>query len=362
MSTEFHQLTVKTVERLTKDSVAVTFDLPKDLSSEYQYIQGQHLTLRADINNQDIRRSYSICSSVNEHVLQVGIKRIEDGLFSNYANDSLKAGMILDVMSPQGHFYSELSKDNKKKYLMLAVGSGITPMLSHIKTIFDTEPNAMITLIYGNKSSNQMMFREKLSFIKNANLNRFNWVNLYTKEESDAAVFNGRINAEKLVELDKAKVIDIKTFDDVFLCGPEQMINNVNGFLKANQFSKEQIHFELFYAESADEQSKKSQSERAEKYAGKIANVAIKVSGRKTTIELPMGGENILDAALENGADLPFSCKAGVCATCKAKVIKGKVEMDMNHSLTEQEVKDGVILTCQAHPITDDVEVDFDYI
>ena len=270
--------------------------------------------------------------------------------------------MTLDVMPPQGHFYSELSVDSNKHYLMLAVGSGITPMLSHIKTIFEYEPKAMITLIYGNQSTNQMMFREKLSFIKNANISRFHWVNLYTKEESDATVFNGRISAEKLVELDNAKVIDIKGFDDVFLCGPELMINNVNEFLKANKFSNEQVHFELFYAESADELSKKNQTERAQKYAGKIANVAIKVSGRKTTIELPMGGENILDAALENGADLPFSCKAGVCATCKAKVIKGKVEMDMNHSLTEQEVKDGVILTCQAHPISDDVEVDFDYI
>lgn len=361
MSTEFHQLNILSVEKLTRDAVAVTFEVPQDLASEYQYKQGQHLTLKADIDGQDIRRSYSICNSVQDQKLTVGIKRIEAGIFSNYANESLKKGMTLEVMPPQGHFYTDLSADCCKNYLLIAVGSGITPNLSHIRSILEAEPQSRVTLIYGNKSTALMMFRDKLSFIKNAYLERFQWVNLFTKEESDAELFNGRINGEKLAALDKAHVIELKSYDDVFLCGPEEMITDVAEFLKQQGLSEESIHYELFFSGSAEEKAQQNQAERAEKYGEKTATVSVKVAGRKTTMELAMGGENILDAAMENGADLPFSCKGGVCATCKAKVIKGKVEMDLNHSLTEQEVDEGMILTCQAHPVSEEVEVDFDF-
>ena len=206
-----------------------------------------------------------------------------------------------------------------------------------------------------------MMFREQLSFIKNAYMSRFHWINLFTQEESEIEYFNGRVCAQKLTALNEVGLINLESFDDVFLCGPEAMINNVSEFLSSTGIAEDNIHYELFYAESAEQNLQKQQSKRAQKYAGKVANVSVKVAGRKTNIELPMGGDNILDAALESGADLPFSCKAGVCATCKAKVRKGQVEMDANHSLTEQEVENGIILTCQSHPITDDVEVDFDY-
>jgi len=361
MSTEFHSLKIAAVENLTKEAVAVTFELPAELADEYRYVQGQHLTLKADINGADTRRSYSICNSVRDQKLTVGIKRIDQGVFSNYANEELKKGMVLEVMAPHGHFYTELSADNEKNYLLIAVGSGITPNLSHVQSILETEPKSTMTLIYGNKSSALMMFRDKISFIKNAYLDRFQLVNLFTREESDAELFNGRISAQKLIELDQARVIDLKSIDDIFLCGPEDMINEMVAFFKANQFNEDKVHYELFFAGSAEQKAQENQQKRASKYGEKMATVSVKVAGRKTTMELAMGGENILDAAMDNGADLPFSCKGGVCATCKAKVIKGQVEMDLNHSLTEEEVAEGMILTCQAHPVTDEVEVDFDF-
>ncbi len=360
MSTEFYSLTIQSVEKLTKDAVALTFDVPDSLKDTFQYIQGQHLTLKETIAEQDVRRSYSICNSAQQQKLTVGIKKIATGLFSNFANEKLKAGMILDVMPPQGHFYTDLAKNNKKNYLMLAVGSGVTPILSQVQTILAAEPESKVTLIYGNKSTPLMMFREKLCFIKNDYLTRFQWINLFTKEENDAELFNGRISQQKLNDLNEAKLIDLKSFDDVFVCGPEEMINEVVTYLKTIGFSDEKLHYELFFAGASEQKAQASQIERAQKYGEKIASVSVKVAGRKTIMELAMGGDNILDAAMEHGADLPFSCKGGVCATCKAKVVKGEVEMDMNHSLTPQEVEEGMILTCQAHPVSDDVEIDFD--
>lgn len=361
MSTDFFPLTLSKVERLTKDAVALSFNVPAELKSQFEYIQGQHLTLKADIDGQDIRRSYSICQGVNEQQLQVGIKAIDGGVFSNYANSELKAGMTLEVMPPQGHFYTELNADNEKHYLFIAVGSGITPNLSHIRSILANEPKSKVTLIYGNKSTPLMMFRENLSFIKNQYLDRFQQINLFTREEHEAELFNGRICGQKIIDLDAARVIEIKTFSDVFICGPEAMINEVAEAFKHWGFSDEQIHYELFFSGSAEQAAAESQKRRAEKFGERISTVSVKVSGRKTFLELSASGENILEAAMDSGADLPFSCKGGVCATCKAKVTKGEVEMDLNHSLTEQEVKDGFILTCQAHPVSEEVEVDFDF-
>ncbi len=361
MDTNFYPLVISNIERQTKDSVSLTFNVPDDLKDTFKYIQGQHLTLKADIDGQDIRRSYSICRGVDSQTLQVGIKAIEDGVFSNYANTELKAGMTLEVMPPQGHFYSELDETSDKNYLLVAVGSGITPILSHVETILATEKNATITLMYGNQRTPMMMFRERLCFLKNQYLDRLQWINFFTKEENDAELLNGRISAQKIIDLNNAGMISIASFNDVFVCGPEQMTLDIAKAFESWDFDPENVHYELFFSGESEEQAAAKQAKRAEKYGEKIANVSVKVAGRKTLLELEMGGDNILDAAMENGADLPFSCKGGVCATCKAKVIKGKVEMDMNHSLTEQEVEEGMILTCQAHPVSEDVEIDFDF-
>ena len=361
MSTDFYPLTISHVERLTKDSVAISFTVPMELKGNFIYKQGQHLTLKSNIDGQDIRRSYSVCQGVNSDHLKVGIKAIENGIFSNYANNQLQAGMQIEVMPPQGHFYTELSETSHKNYLMIAVGSGITPILSNIESIFSVEPNAQITLLYGNKRTPLMMFREKLSFVKNQNMARFQWFNFFTEEENESEILNGRINAQKLSDLDKFKMVDLKSFDEFFICGPEEMTLEIASVLEYWDFDKSKTHYELFFSGNEEIKAEKLQAQRSEKYGHKMSKVSVKVSGRKTQMQLEMGGENILDAAMEQGADLPFSCKGGVCATCKAKVIKGKVEMDISHGLTEQEIKEGMILTCQAHPISEEVEIDFDF-
>ena len=360
MSTEFYPLTISAIERLTKDAVAVSFDLPEPLKEKFSYQQGQYLTLKADIDGEDVRRSYSICKSVTEQSLQVAIKRIEQGVFSNFANDQLNVGMTIEVMRPQGHFYTELKKDHEKHYLFLAVGSGITPILSHISSILALEPKSQVTLIYGNKSTPLMMFREKIGFIKNEQLVRFQWINLFTEEEHEAPLFNGRISGQKLIDLDQARVIEISAFSEVFICGPEKMIVEVVDAFKFWQISEDNLHYELFFSASAEPHLANKKAQRAAHYGTALSKVSVKVAARKTFIELAMNGNNILDAALDHGVDLPFSCKGGVCATCKAKVIKGKVEMDVNHSLTEEEVNAGMILTCQAHPVSSAVDIDFD--
>ena len=361
MSTEFYPLTISNIERLTKDAVSIDFSLPAELKEKFVYKQGQHLTLRADIQGQDIRRSYSLCRGVNSQSLQVGVKTIEQGLFSDFANTQLKKGMTIEVMPPQGHFYTELSNDAKKNYLLIAVGSGITPILAHIESILEIESDSQITLLYGNQRTPSMMFRERLCFLKNKYIERFKWINFFTKEENEAEILNGRISAQKIIDLDAVKMINIQSVSDVFVCGPEEMTLDIAKTFEFWGFDKSQIHYELFFSGLAEKEAEKNQAKRAQKYGKKIAHVAVKVAGRKTLVELEMGGDNILDAAIEHGADLPFSCKAGVCATCKAKVTKGKVEMDMNHSLTEQEIDEGMILACQAHPVTDSVEIDFDF-
>jgi len=361
MNTEFFQLTISQVERLTKDSVAIQFDVPNEYQEIFRFKQGQHLTLKADIKGQDIRRSYSVCSSLDSGRLQVGIKAIEDGLFSNYANSQLTTGMSLEVMPPQGHFYSELSEQSEKHYLLIAVGSGITPIISNIESILAKEPQAKVTLLYGNKNVPLMMFRERLSFIKNKYMERFQWINCLTNQENDSEIFNGRISPQKIIDLDKNKLISIKSFDEIFVCGPEEMTLKISQAFEFWGFEQSKIHYELFFSGTAEKQAEKTQAKRAEKYGEALANVSVKVAGRKTRLQLEKGGINILDAAMTEGADLPYSCKGGVCATCKAKVVKGKVEMDLNHALSDQEVEEGMILTCQAHPVSDDVEIDFDF-
>jgi len=365
MSTEFYPLSISKVARLTKESIVVDLIVPPELAQKFQFKQGQHLTLKADIDGQDVRRSYSICRGISDagksNCLQIGIKEIDNGIFSHYANSELKAGMALEVMPPQGHFYTELKQDSVKNYCLIAVGSGVTPMLSHIESILCLEPNAQITFLYGNKRTPLMMFREKLNYIKNQYMDRFQWVNFFTREENDADIFNGRISAQKIIDLDKHNILKINAFDEVFVCGPETMTLEIAAAFEFWGMESSQIHYELFFSGGLEQQAEKSQAKRSEKFGNKSSNVSVKVSGRKFSFDLEMGGVNILDAAMEQGADLPYSCKGGVCATCKAKVVKGKVEMDVNHSLTEQEVADGMILTCQSHPITDDVEIDFDF-
>jgi ring-1,2-phenylacetyl-CoA epoxidase subunit PaaE len=361
----FYTLEVLDNQTLTDDADCISLVIPDSLKETFHFTQGQYLTFKANINGEEVRRSYSICSAVGdaerEGIVKVGIKRIDGGVFSNYACDYLVKGATVEVMPPQGNFYTEVKKGQKKHYMLLAVGSGITPVLSILKTILATETESTVTLIYGNRRSSTIMFKEELGFLKNRYLTRFTWLNVLSKEEQDAEVLYGRIDNKKGADLAAKGLIDIPNTDEFFLCGPESMISSVSRALRAQEISEDNIHYELFFTSAEDAQDAIDKHHaRAEKYADKSCDVSVKVDGRAINFNLAANGENILDAAITHGADLPYSCKAGVCATCKCKVLEGEVEMDLNHSLTDKEVANGMILSCQAHPVSDSLVIDFD--
>lgn len=362
MNTEFYTLNIQSVEPLTRDSVAIKLDVPAELQEAFKYRAGQHLTFKSMLTGDEMRRSYSICRAESEQSLEVGIKRIENGIFSNYANDQFAPGMTVDVMPPQGAFTLEMDASNAKHYLLIAAGSGITPVLAHAQTILEQEPDSSVTLIYANRTTNRMMFRDRISFLKNKYMQRLNWVKIFSKESLDAEILNGRVSAKKLIELNNAHIINLDTVDEVMLCGPEAMIMNVKDFFEANKFPSDNIHFELFHSDSAAQASESHQAELEERFGDEESLVTVRSSGRNLQFKLEKSGQPILDMALDEGADVPYACKGGVCATCKALLVKGKVEMDNNHCLTDDEVEEGMILTCQAHPITDEVEIDYDVI
>jgi len=357
---EFYPLTLSSVRLETDSAVCITFEVPEALREKFGFIQGQYLTLRTILDGEEIRRSYSICAGVDDGKLQVAIKRIEGGAFSAFAF-TLVAGDIVEVLPPQGSFNTPLARENSKKYLCICAGSGITPMLSIVKSVLSREPNSEVTLLYGNRNSASVMFKEDLSFLKNRHMTRFNWVNILSREEQDAEVLFGRIDNRKGDELGRKGLINITGTDEFFLCGPESMISEVSRGLRANGIDESHIHYELFYASAEDAKAVVAKHHaRAKQYGGQLSEVAVTVAGRTSRFELTADGENILDAAMSNGADLPFSCKGGVCATCKARVMEGEVDMDLNHALTDQEVEEGMILTCQAHPVSKTVVIDFD--
>ncbi|MBC7851092.1 MAG: phenylacetate-CoA oxygenase/reductase subunit PaaK [Chitinophagaceae bacterium] len=356
MSLHFHSLKIKEVRRETADCVSVLFDVPADLEQQFKFKQGQSLTVRATINNEEVRRTYSICSSPIDGHLRVAIKKVTGGLFSSLANERLKKGDTLEVMSPVGKFYTELHSENKKHYLAFAVGSGITPVLSLLKTTLAFEPNSEFTLVYGNRSRQSIIFFEELEGIKNKFMNRFNLVHILSRERTDASINYGRINADKLVEL--GKLIDYKSVDEFFVCGPEEMIFAAKAFLEATGVSTKKIHFELFTTPGQKTQSK---TITRTVDSGPASQVTIKLDGRSFDFKLPLNREtSLLDAALAEGADLPYACKGGVCCTCKARLVEGNVTMDVHWGLEQEEIEQGYILACQSHPVTERLIVDFD--
>jgi len=358
----YYPLTIKHVEPETETAICITFDVPDDLHKTFKYQQGQFLTLRTKINGELISRSYSICTGVHEKQLQVAIKRIKGGKFSNYANDNLKVGDVIEVMPPQGSFSSVINSENAKNYMCIAVGSGITPILSIIKTVLHDEPKSSITLVYGNRRTSSMMFKETLGFIKNRYITRFNWINIMNQEDQGSDILNGRIDNDKGTLLHQRKLINILKTDEAFICGPESMVSEVSRGFRGVGFDKSRIHYELF-TNSADDSKTildKSQKRIDEFGEDKTSKVTVIADDRSLEFKLATVGENILDAGLHHGMDLPYACKAGVCSTCKAKLVKGKVDMDLNHGLEQHEIESGYVLTCQSHPISDEVVVDYD--
>lgn len=356
MAVHFHTLKVKTIIKETEDCVSISFSVPGTLQKEFAFEQGQNITIKKNIDGEEVRRSYSICASPFENELKVAVKKVEGGKFSCYANEVLKEGDELDVLPPTGKFNCTLQPDHKKEYLAFAAGSGITPVLSIIKTTLQTEPGSSFTLVFGNRSRSSIIFFEELEGLKNKYLQRFNFINILSREKTDAAINYGRINEEKLQQL--SKLIDYKNTDEFFICGPEAMIFCVKDFLTALGIDKKKIHFELFTTPGSNKVESKKQ--KAESNAGSKSMITVKLDGRSFDFNLAFDNDSILDAALKQGADLPFACKGGVCCTCKAKLMEGEVEMDVNWGLEQEEIEQGYILTCQSHPKTEKVVVDFD--
>ncbi len=357
---QFSKVSIADIRPETDSAVRVSFAIPSQLDQDFVFKQGQYLTLRSMVDGEQLRRSYSICSAPADGRLEVAIKRVEGGVFSNFANDKLSAGDEIELLPPKGNFFCELSADNEKKYLLIAAGSGITPVISNIKAILQAEPRSQVTLLFGNQRSNTMMFREELSFVKNRYMARFHWVNILSKEDQGSDILNGRLNNRKGGELNR-QLIELSAFDEYFICGPESMISEVSRGLRTVGAAEEHIHYELFASSAEDAQAViQKHHARAIEHGDKKSQVSIVADGRASQFDLASNGENILDAGLNNGLDLPYSCKGGVCSTCKAKLVEGEVDMDITHGLEPDEIEAGFILTCQAHPISDKVLVDFD--
>lgn len=357
MDNKFYSLKIKDIHQTTSECSIISFEVTDDLKSTFEYIQGQYLTLRADIDGEDVRRSYSICSCPLDSELKVGIKRIEDGKFSTYATTQLKVGDSVEVMPPNGKFYKDIEPEASKNYIAFAAGSGITPIYSIIKTHLVKEPNSTFTLFYINQNANTVILKDELEGLKNIFLERFRIYHFLTKQSREMPLFNGRINTEKLDQIFD-KLVKLEDLDDTFLCGPEQMIFLVRDYLKTKGKDEKKIHFELFSSGISEEAKKRRE---ASKKTGKVCDVTIREGGKTFDFKLPFGGDNILDAAIANAADLPFACKGGVCCTCKAKLVEGKVDMLVNYALEQEEVDEGFILTCQAMPQSEKVVVDFDF-
>lgn len=351
----FHQLSVTDVRKTIRDAVVVT--LRPVNGGDFDFTQGQYLTFRQDFDGTELRRSYSICAGKDDGVLQVGIKRVEGGAFSTWANDTLSPGMVLDAMEPMGSFHTPITPERGKTYLGFAGGSGITPVLSILRTVLAREPQSSFTLVYANRGVNTIMFREELEDLKNQYMGRLTVVHILESDAQDIDLFTGRVDAAKCEAL-FAHWIDVDTVDTAFICGPEPMMLGIAAALRDHDLSDAQIKFELFASAQPGRLHRKAESGDAASAAKSTeATVTMDGSSRSFTMDKH---QTVLDAALENALDAPFACKAGVCSTCKCRLLEGEVEMVANHALEDYEVEQGYILSCQSFPVTDRVVVDYD--
>lgn len=360
MATHFRSLVIKDIRTETPECVSIAFDVPADLETEFQFIQGQNITVKSMVDGEEVRRSYSICSSPMDNELRVAVKKVSNGKFSTHANTLLKKGDVVEVLPPTGRFYTNLNSTHQKNYLAIAAGSGITPLLSIIKTTLATEPLSSFTLIYGNRNRASIIFKEELEALKNKYIKRFSLYHILSRERTDTDVNYGRIDAAKCSELNN-KLVPFSAFDEYFICGPEEMIFSTKDFLETLGVQKEKIHFELFTTPGqAGSTLIRNVSTNSSGNTDQSSTITIKSDGVFFDFKLPFDGDSILDGALQQGADLPYACKGGVCCTCRAKLIEGEVEMEVNYALEDDEVKAGYILTCQSHPRTEKVVVDYD--
>lgn len=356
---KFYPLKVSDIRRETHDAVSVAFEVPATLWPEYQYKQGQYLTLKLKVNGEEIRRSYSICTSpFSEKELRIAIKEVKDGRGSTFINRQAKVGDTIEVMTPMGNFHSPLSGSAQKNYVLFAGGSGITPMMSILKSVLYIEKQSTITLIYANRDEDSVIFKNEIDKIAAENAGKVQVVFVYDNPKQTVPdLYKGLMTKEKVKGLVESHV-PLKPNNEFFICGPGPMMENVKVVLEELKVEKEKIHIEYFT--SVLETLAKAE----ETVVGQdiVSKVTVLQYGVETNFDLNTSGSTILDAAIDAGVDAPFSCKGAVCCTCRAKVLEGKVKMDANFALTDSEVEQGFILTCQSHPLTEKVVIDYDAI
>lgn len=350
----FHPLTVDEVTHLTDDAVCVGFEVPPELADDYDFVQGQHVTIRTPKAGDDVRRSYSLCAPAHARRLRIGVKVLPDGHFSSFAAGGLKPGDVLDVMTPLGHFYTPMDPENANHYCAIAAGSGITPILSIIATALRDEPHSRVTLLYSNRTSRSVMFLEELEDLKNQYADRFHLIPVFTREEQESELLSGRLDKARLTKITET-LVPVENVDDWFLCGPYDMVMDLRDALVEAGVAKAHVHSELFHVETAP-----PVRQPAVVGEGEGADVTITLDGRRSTFKLKGSDVPVLDAVLQVRADAPYACRGGVCGTCRAKLVEGEVEMDTNYALEPEELDAGYVLTCQSHPTSDTVVLDYD--
>jgi ring-1,2-phenylacetyl-CoA epoxidase subunit PaaE len=358
MSTpRFHRLAVNDLRRETADAVSLTFAIPNELADDYRFAPGQYLTLRTMMDGEEVRRSYSICSGPDDGELRIAVKKVDGGAFSNWAADELKCGDELDVMTPTGRFGIVATPDEAQTYVGFAAGSGITPILSIVKGVLAREPQSRFFLFYGNRSSTSVMFLEVLEELKDQFVDRLSLFHVISGEEQDIPILHGRLDGAKVRVLLRS-LVPAESVDHVFICGPTAMSYEIEATCRAIGVAEDRIHVERFVSEFGGKPRPKAVVPAS---APPKAFASLIIDGKRR--EVPVAeGEAILDAALRGGVDLPFACKGGMCSTCRAKLVEGKAEMDVNYSLEPWELNAGFILTCQAKPVSEKVVVDYDHV
>lgn len=350
----FFRLRLRDVRPETRDAIVVTFEIPPTLEKQFAFVPGQHLTLRQKIDGEEIRRTYSICAAMQDQALRIAIKRMPDGIFSNWANDHLTIGDYMEVMPPTGKFGVPLSPQNQRTYVGFAAGSGITPVFSILKSTLLAEAKSSFTLFYGNRATGTVMFRTELADLKDQFMSRLNLVHILTRERQESELLNGRINREKAQQL-LEHWFGNRPIDIAFLCGPGTLISEVTDALKLRGLTDLQIRRELFT--SGPRKPATKVSSRSEQ---KVCEVTLVLDGAEHRFSMPRGTESILHAGLRHGVDIRYGCQGGVCSSCRGHLRTGEVEMDAHYALEDYEVEQGFILTCQSYPLTDQVTVDFD--
>ena len=352
----FQPLTVTEVRKTIRDAVVVT--LEPDDPNAFAFTQGQYLTFRRNFGDTELRRNYSICTGIDDDIIQIGIKRVEGGAFSTWANVELKAGERLEAMPPAGRFFVPIDPESERHYLGIAGGSGITPVLSILRTVLVREPRSVFTLVYANRAVGTIMFREELEDLKNRCLGRLNVIHILESDSQDIDLFTGRVDAEKC-DLLFRHWVNVDGVDTAFICGPEPMMKTVTAVLRTQGLEKDRIKFEIFRSGQPGRLPKVAASvDQAEGSMGCEATVTL--DGRTRTFQIPRDGTRLLDTFNAHSMDAPYACRAGVCSTCRAKVLTGDVEMVANHALEDYEVRAGYVLTCQGVPLSDAIVVDYD--